>query len=98
MLARLDPLERYLGVGLRNGEIQHDIDVVALQDVRHASRVDRVASGLPLRGVRIEIGAGGKNDVSKARCVLEIDVRDVAAADKTDAHGRPHGHHRSPFA
>jgi hypothetical protein len=28
---------------------------------------------------------------------LEIDVGDIAAADKTDAHGRPHGHHCSLF-
>lgn len=98
MLARLDRLERYLRVGLRNGEIQDNIDVVALQDVRHGSRVDHVAFGLPLRGVRIEIGAGGKDDVSKARCVLEIDVRNVAAPDKTYAHGRPHGHHCPNFA
>src|SRR5271166_6202722 len=50
-------LERHLGVGLEDGEIEHDIDVIALQKVPHASRVDGVALGLPVCGVRAEIGA-----------------------------------------
>ena len=98
VLARLDRRERYLGVGLGDGEIEHDIDVVALQKVLHASRVDRIALGLPVCGVRAEIGAGGEDDVPETQPVLEIDVGNIAAADKADAHGCPSRHHRSPCA
>ena len=98
VLAGFDRLERHRGVGLRNGEIQHDIDVVALEKVVHASRWDRVARGLPACRLGAEIGAGGEDDVAKARRVQEIDVGNIAAADNTDAHGPPRRHHRSPFA
>ena len=85
-------------MGLGNGEIEHDIDVVALEKFLHASRLDRVALGLPACGLRAEIGAGGEDDVPETRPVLKIDVGNIAAAYKPDAHGRAYGHHRSPFA
>jgi hypothetical protein len=89
--------QRHLGVRLGDGQIQHDIDVVARQQILYTSRIDCVAVGLVLCSGRVEIAGGGNEDIPKARCVFEIDVRNVATPNEADAHGRPHGCHRCPL-
>ena len=94
VLARLDRGERDFGMRFGNGEIEHDVDVVAPEQRVHRPRLYRKTPRLALGGRRVDVGAGGESDVAKQRGVVEIDAGDVAAADEADLQA----HDRAPAA
>ena len=67
VLARFDRVERDLGVGFGDGEIEHDVDVVAPEQLLNASRLDRKALGLPLCGLRRSRSAQAVKPMSRKR-------------------------------
>ena len=69
VLSRVERPERHVGMGVGNGEVEDDVDVVAPEQFVDASRLDRVTLGLPRSGLRIEVRAGGDDDVAEARRV-----------------------------
>ena len=73
--------ERYFGVRLGNGQVEDDVDIVALQKIGDADGNDAMTVGLTLGGLGVDVGAGDDVNVAKELRVDEVDFGDVAAAD-----------------
>ena len=87
VLARFQRRERHFRVGLRDGEIENRVDVLAGEKIADCERLDAELPGLPPRRLGQEVGAGDEFNVAKQRRVGEVDAGNLAAADDADAKG-----------
>jgi hypothetical protein len=82
-------------MGGGDGEVDHRVHFVALQEAVDGHRRDAVGLGLRLGERRLDVGAGDDLHALEERRETEIGVGDVAAADDADAVCP--GHDAQPF-
>ena len=87
MLAGAQRRERDAEMGGRHGEVDHEIDVVAGQELIDRQRLDAVAACLSLRDLGPHVGAGPQRQAAIGGNVLEVDAGNVAASDDADVEG-----------
>jgi len=83
--AVVEGVEGYLGVGGGDGEVEDDVDFLALEELlRGEDGGDFEGGGLCLGAGGVEIGEGDDFQVREAGGIAEVDRADVAAADEAD--------------
>ena len=107
VLARCEDLQRYLGMGEGDSQVDDNVDVVARQQLVHAAGGQAVLGGEGLGAVGQDIGAGVELDHVKGRAAADVSRRDIARSDDADFQrlhfeilhsvagdppGRPYGH------
>ena len=94
VLAGIEHGQADVGVGQRHREVDHDLDVVALQQLIDAHRRNAELGAAPLGGFAAHVGDGLDVEDGKALRRLQIGGADNAAADDADA---DFSHSCSPF-
>ena len=94
MLAGVEHCQADIGVGQRHREVDHDLDVVALQQLIDAHRRHAELGAALLGGFAAHIGHGLDFEDGKALRRLQVGGADNATADDADA---DFSHSCSPF-
>ena len=81
MLAGIEHRQAHVGVGQRHRQVDHDLDVVALQELIDPQRRHAERGRLLLGGGAAHVGNRAQFDIGEALRGLEIGGADNAAAD-----------------
>jgi hypothetical protein len=73
VLSAFERGERHFSVRLGNGQVEDDVNVVALQKIGDTGGDDAMTVSLPLGSLHVDVGAGDNANVAKELRVDEVD-------------------------